>query len=105
MKRETKLKTLEEYDALIAKELAYYASLAADADISLALLRQAGELGVRDGMYRHRASTQCKFREEECVTWAVRHMIDLTLVRACLLASTEEGMEKAEAVLMRLIED
>jgi hypothetical protein len=32
-------------------------------------------------------------------------MVDLTLVRAALLASSEEEMDKAEALLMRLIED
>jgi hypothetical protein len=39
------------------------------------------------------------------VTYNIRHFIDITLVRACLMASSEEDMEKAEAVLMKLIED
>ena len=112
MKRETKpagrsgrLKNPEDYGAAIAKELEYYAPMAREIGVSEAVLEEAAKLGVRDGIYRHRSSTTCKYREQECVTWAIRHMVDLTLVRACLLASSEEDMEKAEAILMRLIED
>lgn len=105
MKRAQKLKDAEEYAPLIAKELAYYAPMAERIDIASDVLRQAAELGVRDGIYRHRESTECKYREEECVAWNIRHFVDLTLVRACLLAASDEEMEKAEAVLMRLIED
>ena|SRR3989344_7633162 len=105
MKREIKIKQAEDYKELIAREMIYYAQMAESIGISTEVLTEAAQLGVRDGIFRHRRSDECKFREEECVAWSIRHMIDLTLARACLLASTEEEMESAEAVLMRLIED
>lgn len=100
-----KLKNPEDYEAVIVKEMEYYAPMAQQVGVAQEVLKEAGRLGVRDGIYRHRNSESCKNREEECVTWNIRHFIDLTLVRACLLAATEEDMEKAEEVLMRLIED
>lgn len=103
MKRE--LKTPDDYEAVIAKELEYYTPLAHDLNLSEDLLLEAGRLGARDGIYAHRRNKGCKFRESECVTWNIRHFIDLTLVRAALLASSEEDMDKAESVLMQLIED
>ena len=105
MKREQKLKNPEDYESAITKEMEYYSPLARDLNLSEDVLVQAARLGVRDGIYRHRESTDCKNREEECVRWNIRHMVDVTLVRAALLAASEEDMEKAEAVLMRLIED
>lgn len=106
MKRETKLKNAEDYAALIAHEMEYYAPMAVEISISTDILVEAAKLGVRDGIYRHRSTeANCKNREEECVTYNVRHFLDATLVRACLLASSEEELEKAEAVLLRLIED
>lgn len=105
MKRATTPKNAEDYEPLITHEMEYYAPLAADAGVSTDVLIEAAKLGVRDGMHTHRNSDHCKNREEECVAYNIRHFIDLTLVRACLLASSEEDMEKAEAVLMRLIED
>ncbi len=105
MARETKLKNAEDYEAVITKDMAYYAPMAQELGISEDVLREAAKLGVRDGIYRHRQNTSCKYREEECVTWNVRHMVNLTLVRAALLASSEEEMEKAEEVVMQLIED
>jgi hypothetical protein len=105
MKREQKLKNAEDYEALVTKELEYYTPMAREISLSDDVLLQAARLGVRDGIYRHRESDKCKYREEECVAWSVRHMADLLLVRAALLASSEEDMEKAEAVLMKLIED
>ncbi len=111
MKREAKLKNAEDYEPLIARELAYYAQMADALSISTDVLMEAAKLGVRDGIHTHRASNPptggggCKYRESECVAFNIRHFIDITLVRACLLASSEEEMEKAEAVLMQLIED
>jgi hypothetical protein len=105
MKKAPKLKNPEDYELVVAKELEYYQPMAKELGLSEEVLLQAGRLGVRDGIFRHRESTNCKYREQECVTWNVRHMVDLTLVRAALLASSEEEMEKAEAILMRLIED
>jgi hypothetical protein len=105
MKREGKLKNTEDYEPLVVKEMAYYAPMAKTLDISDDVLLQAAKLGVRDGILRHRSSKDCKYREQECVAWNIRHFIDITLVRACLLASSEEDLEKAEEVLMRLIED
>jgi hypothetical protein len=105
MKRTAKIKTPEDYEALVIKELAYYADMTKVLNLSTDVLIQAAQLGVRDGIFRHRENHACKYREEECVAWSIRHFIDITLVRACLLASSEEDMEKAEAVLMRLIED
>ena len=99
------LKNAEDYAPLIERELEYYRPLAADAGVSDDVLLEAAKLGVRDGIHTHRASEKCKNREEECVTYNIRHFIDLTLVRACLLATSEDDMEKAEAVLMRLIQD
>lgn len=95
----------EDYEPLIVHELEYYAPMAETLGISPDVLMQAGKLGVRDGMHTHRTSTTCKYRETECVTFNIRHFIDITLVRACLLASSEEDLEKAEAILMRLIEE
>lgn len=103
MKRE--LKTPDDYEAVIRHEMEYYAPMARDLNLSDDVLLQAARLGVRDGIYNHRRNTACKFRESECVTWNLRHFIDLTLVRAALLASSEEEMDKAESVLMRLVED
>jgi len=103
MKRE--LKTADDYESVIAKELEYYAPMARDLNLSEDVILQAARLGVRDGIYGHRHNTGCKYRESECVTWNIRHFVDMTLVRAALLASSEEEMEKAESVLMRLIED
>ena len=105
MKRPEKLKNTEDYEPLITKELEYYAPMAKVLDISDDVLLQAAKLGVRDAILRHRASKDCTYREQECVSWNIRHFVDITLVRACLLASSEEDMEKAEEVLMRLIED
>jgi hypothetical protein len=105
MKRAEKLQNPEDYEPVITKEVDYYRPMAAELGISDQLLRQAAELGVRDGIYRHRENPKCKWREEECVAWNMRHFIDLTLVRAALLASNEEEMDKAEAILMKLIED
>ncbi len=105
MKREQKLKNAEDYEPLIARELEHYAPLAADAGVSTDVLVEAAKLGIRDGIHTHRSSKDCKNREEECVTYNARHFIDITLVRACLMASSEEEMEKAEEVLMQLIED
>jgi hypothetical protein len=105
MKRELKLKNPEDYEAAIAKELEYYRPLAEQLGLPEDVLFQAAQLGVRDGIYRHREATDCKNREEDCVRWNIRHMVDLTLVRAALLASTEEDMAQAEDVLMKLIED
>lgn len=105
MTRPEKLKNTEDYQDLVKKELEYYFPMAQEADLSADVLRQAAELAVRDAIYRHRESTDCKNREEDCVTWNIRHFLDLTLVRACLLAADDESMEKAEAVLMKLIED
>jgi hypothetical protein len=104
MKETGKLKNAEDYASLVEQEMDYYASMARELDVA-PVLRQAAQLGVRDGLYRHRESADCKNREEECVRWNLRHFIDLTLVRTCLLASSDEEMEKAEAILMRLIED
>ncbi|HTP56920.1 MAG TPA: hypothetical protein VMJ72_01430 [Candidatus Paceibacterota bacterium] len=103
MKRE--LKTADDYESVIAKELEYYAPMAADLNLSEDVILQAARLGARDGIYGHRRNKGCKYRESECVTWNIRHFVDLTLVRAALLASSEEEMDKAESVLMRLIED
>ncbi len=105
MKRAVKLKNPEDYEAVIRRELEYFSPMAADLKLSDDVLWQAARLGVRDGIFRHRDATDCKYREEECVTWNVRHMVDMVLVRAALLASSEEEMDKAESVLMRLIED
>lgn len=105
MKRVMKLKNAEDYEPLIARELSYYAPLAVDAGVSSDVLVEAAKLGIRDGIHTHRSSKNCKNREEECVTYNIRHFIDITLVRACLMASSEEDMEKAETVLMRLIEN
>ncbi len=105
MKREMKLKNAKDYEPLIARELAYYAPMVGVLGISTDVLVQAAQLGVRDGIHTHRASKACKYRESECVSFNIRHFVDLTLVRACLLASSEEEMERAEAVLMQLIED
>lgn len=112
MTRAEKLKNAEDYHGVVAKELEYYIPFARELDLSADVLRQAAELAVRDGMYRHREShdpatgrASCKNREQDCVAWNIRHFVDLTLVRACLLASSEEEMEKAESILMRLIED
>jgi len=104
MAKLTALKNAEDYESFIAHELEFYAPLAADAGVSTDVLVEAAKLGVRDGIHTHRTSKNCKNREEECVTYNIRHFIDITLVRACLLASSEEEMEKAESVLMRLIE-
>lgn len=103
MKRE--LKTPDDYESVIAHEMEYYAPMARDLAISDDVIVQAGRLGARDGIYAHRRNKGCKYRESECVTWNIRHFIDLTLVRAALMASSEEDMDKAESVLMRLIED
>ena len=105
MKRDLKLKHAEDYEPLVTRELAYYEPMAKALGISVEVLVEAARLGVRDGMHTHRASSDCKYRESECVMFNVRHFIDLTLVRACLLASSDEEMEKAEAILMQLIED
>ncbi|MEK7638526.1 MAG: hypothetical protein AAB375_03835 [Patescibacteria group bacterium] len=105
MKREIKLKNAEDYESLIVRELAYYAPMVGALGISTDVLVEAAKLGVRDGIHTHRASKACKYREAECVAFNIRHFIDITIVRACLLASSEEEMEKAEAVLMQLIED
>ncbi|HXK35978.1 MAG TPA: hypothetical protein VJ553_00140 [Candidatus Paceibacterota bacterium] len=105
MKREQKVRNAEDYELIVSKEMEYYGPLARDLNISEDVIVQAARLGVRDGIHTHRHSPTCKYREEECVTWNIRHMADVTLVRAALLASTEEDMEKAEEVLMRLIED
>jgi len=105
MAKPTALKNVEDYEFLIAQELEYYAPLAANAGVSTDILVEAAKLGIRDGIHTHRTSKNCKNREEECVTYNIRHFIDITLVRACLMASSEEDMEKAEAVLMQLIED
>ena len=105
MAKPTHLKNAEDYEPLIARELEYYAPMAADVGISTDVLVEAAKLGVRDGIHTHRNSTECRNREEECVTYNIRHFVDITLVRACLMASSEEDMEKAENVLMKLIED
>lgn len=105
MKREQKLRNSEDYEALVVKELEYYLPMGKELGLSAEVLQQAARLGVRDGIFRHRESKTCTRREQECVAWNIRHMVDLTLVRAALLASSEEDMDKAEAVLMRLIED
>lgn len=105
MPKTPQLKNAEDYEPLIRKELEYYTPLATDAGVSEAVLVEAAKLGVRDGILTHRNAKNCKNREEECVTFNIRHFIDLTLVRACLMASSEEEMEKSEGVLMRLIED
>jgi len=105
MKREQKVRNAEDYEAIITKEMEYYGPLAKELNLSEDIIIQAARLGVRDGIFTHRHSPDCKYREEECVTWNVRHMVDVTLVRAALLAASEEDMEKAEEVLMRLIED
>ncbi len=104
MAKQIALKNAEDYNHLIEHEMEYYASLAADAGVSPDILVEAAKLGVRDGIHTHRNSPNCKSREEECVTYNIRHFIDITLVRACLLASSEDELEKAEAVLMKLIE-
>ncbi|HUO75688.1 MAG TPA: hypothetical protein VMU12_02120 [Candidatus Paceibacterota bacterium] len=103
MKRE--LKTPDDYESVITHELEYYGPMAKDLNVSTDVLVEAGRLGARDGIYAHRRNKGCKYRESECVTWNIRHFIDCTLVRAALLASSEEEMDKAESVLMRLIED
>jgi hypothetical protein len=105
MSKAPQLKNAEEYDPLIAGELVYYRPLAADAGVSEEVLLEAAKLGVRDAIHTHRASPDCRNREEECVTYNIRHFIDMTLVRACLMAASEDDMDKAERVLMRLIED
>jgi hypothetical protein len=105
MKRELKLKNPEDYEGAILKELEYYLPLAKQLSLSDDVLLQAARLGVRDGIYRHRESSDCRNREEDCVRWNIRHMVDITLVRAALLASTEEDMAQAEDVLLKLIED
>lgn len=105
MAKTTTLKNAEDYAPLIERELEYYAPLAKDAGVSTDVLVEAAKLGVRDGILTHRTSEGCKNREEECVTYTIRHFVDITLVRACLMASSEEEMEKAESVLMKLIED
>ena len=105
MKRQLTPKTEADYAPLASKELEYYGWMAADLGIGMDTLRQAADLGVRDGIRRHRASKDCKNRESECVTWSVRHFVDRVIVKACLLASSEEEMEKAEEVLLRLVED
>ncbi len=102
---ERELKTVEDYDGIIAKEMEYYAPLGREVDVSEDVLREAARLGVRDGIYAHRENKTCKYRETECVTWNIRHFLDLTLIRAALLASSEEEMDKAEHVLLQLIED
>jgi hypothetical protein len=105
MRREPKLKNAEDYESVVAKEMEYYGPMARELGIAEDVLVQAARLGVRDGLFRHRESPDCKNREQECVTWNLRHMVDLTLIRAALLAGTDEEMSKAEEVLMRLIED
>lgn len=105
MAKPTALKNAEDYEFLIPQELEYYAPLAANAGVSTDILVEAAKLGIRDGIHTHRTSKKCKNREEECVVYNIRHFIDITLVRACLMASSEEDMEKAENVLMQLIED
>jgi hypothetical protein len=105
MKRAGTLKNAEDYAPLIERELEYYAPLAKDAGVSTDVLVEAAKLGIRDAILTHRSAESCKNREEECVTFNIRHFIDITLVRACLMASSEDDMEKAESVLMRLIED
>ena len=105
MAKNTELKEAHDYEGAIDKELEYYAPMAAELGISRDVLVQAARLGVRDGIYRHRNADHCKNREADCVAYNIRHFVDITLVRAALLASSEDEMEKAEAVLMRLIED
>lgn len=103
--RPLKLKNAEDYEPVVVKEMEYYAPLAQVLNLSEDVLLQAAQLAVRDGIHTHRTAAKCKNREEDCVAYNIRHFIDITLVRACLLASSEEEMEKAEAVLMQLIED
>ena len=104
MAKQTTLKNAEDYEPLIAHEMEFYKPLAGDAGVSADVLVEAAKLGIRDGIHTHRTSKNCKSREEECVIYNIRHFIDITLVRACLMASSEEDMDKAESVLMRLIE-
>jgi hypothetical protein len=89
----------------VVQELEQYLPMAKELGLSGDVLRQAAQLGVRDGIFRHRESEACRYREEECVLWNIRHFIDLTLVRAALLASSDDEMQKAEYILMKLIEE
>ena len=104
MARHQAQKTEADYAPLVAKELKYYESMARDLDISMDMLREAAELGLKDGMKRHRQAG-CTHRESGCVAGSVRHFCDRLIVKACLLAATEEDMEKAEDILMKLVEE
>ncbi|HXV26422.1 MAG TPA: hypothetical protein VD862_00100 [Candidatus Paceibacterota bacterium] len=104
MARHQAQKTEADYAPLVAKELTYYKVMARDLDISMDMLREAAELGLKDGMKRHRQAG-CTHRESGCIAGSVRHFCDRLIVKACLMAASEEDMDTAEDVLMRLIED
>lgn len=97
-------KTESDYQKLIEKELSFYRPMANELDIGMDVLQEAGKLGVRNGLLRHRESG-CKHRESGCVAGSVRHFCDRIIVKTCLMAVNEHEMEVAEDVIMRLIEE
>jgi hypothetical protein len=97
-------KTENDYRKLIEKELSFYVPLAAELDIAMEVVREAARLGLRNGLLRHRES-HCKQRESGCVAGSIRHFCDRIIVKTCLMAVNEYEMERAEDILMRLIEE
>lgn len=104
MKRTEKERSIEDYAPIAAKELEFYEPMARQLDLSLDLLHEAAQVGVRRGIQQHRA-TACDRRESGCVVGAVRHFCDRIVIKACLMAASEEEMEIAEDILLRLIEE
>lgn len=104
MGRTQQQKTAEDYTKLMEKELSFYLPLATELDIGMDVLEQAAKLGVRNGMLRHRESG-CKHSESGCVAGSVRHFCDRIIVKTCLMAINEEEFERAEDILMKLIEE
>lgn len=104
MGKVSRQKTVADYQKLIEKELSFYDALAAELDISMDILRDAAQIGVRTGIRRHRES-DCKHQESGCVAGSVRHFCDRIIVKTCLMAVNEDEMEQAEDVIMRLIEE
>lgn len=104
MKRTHQPKTEQDYAPLVRKELKFYAPMASELDISIDVLGEAAQLGVRSGLRRHRASG-CRQKESGCVSCSVRHFCDRIVVKTCLMAVNEQEMEQAEDILMKLIED
>jgi hypothetical protein len=104
MKRTEKERTVEDYASAVTKELRFYEPMARELDLSVDLLREAARVGVQRGIQQHRA-TACDRRESGCVVGSVRHFCDRIIIKACLMAASEEEMEIAEDILLRLIEE